>query len=99
MDISGEGLLAILLAGLLAGALAGRLVAGGGFGLIGDIAVGIVGALVGAWLLPRLGVHVQSGFVGLLIVALIGAIVLLLVLRLLSGGFRGRRWSVRSRRW
>lgn len=95
MNISGEGLLAILLAGLIAGWLAGKIVASGGFGLIGDIAVGIVGALIGTWLLPRVGlhVHVHSGFVGLIIVATIGAIILLLVIRIASGGFRRRRWG------
>jgi len=47
MHISGEGLLIMLLVGLVAGWLAGQLVAGGGFGLIPDIAIGIVGALIG----------------------------------------------------
>jgi len=94
MNISGEGLLAILLAGLIAGWLAGKIVASGGFGLIGDIAVGVVGALLGTWLLPRIGLHVHSsGFVGLIIVATIGAIILLLVIRLLSGGLGRRRWG------
>ena len=55
MYISGESLMVILLAGLIAGWLAGKIVAGGGFGLIGDIAVGIVGALIGTWLLPAWG--------------------------------------------
>lgn len=97
MYISGESLLAILLAGLIAGWLAGRFVAGGGFGLVGDVALGIVGALIGAWLLPRVGLHIHSGFVGTIIVAFIGAVIILLVIRLLTGGFRGRRWG--WRRW
>ncbi|HEX5238265.1 MAG TPA: GlsB/YeaQ/YmgE family stress response membrane protein [Sphingomicrobium sp.] len=99
MHMTGEGLLAILLAGLIAGWLAGKVVDGGGFGVIGDIAVGIVGALIGTWALPRVGVHIQSGLVGTIIVAFIGAVILLLILRLLSGGFRGRRWGVSRRRW
>ncbi len=99
MYISGEGLLAILVAGLIAGWLAGKIVASGGFGLIGDIAVGIVGALIGTWLLPRLGIHIHSGFVGTIIVATIGAILLLLVVRLLSGGLRPRGWVFPRRRW
>lgn len=98
MYINGEGLLAILVAGLIAGWLAGKIVAAGGFGLIGDIAVGVVGALIGTWLLPRIGVHVPRGFIGTLVVATIGAIVLLLVIRLLSGGLRRRRWTP-WRRW
>jgi uncharacterized membrane protein YeaQ/YmgE (transglycosylase-associated protein family) len=99
MYISGEGLLVILLAGLIAGWLAGKIVTGGGFGLIGDIAVGIVGALIGTWLLPRLGIHIGSGLVSTIIVATIGAVVLLLIIGLVSGGFPRRRWSFRWRRW
>jgi len=99
MYISGEGLIAILLAGLIAGWLAGKIVAGAGFGLIGDIAVGIVGALIGTWLLPRLGIHIGSSFVGTIIVATIGAIVLLLIIGLLSGNFPRRRWGLPWRRW
>ena len=61
MHISGEGLLIMLLVALVAGWLAGQLVAGSGFGLIPDIAIGIVGALIGTWLLPLLGVHIGGG--------------------------------------
>lgn len=99
MYISDERLLVIVLAGLVAGWLAGKIVAGGGFGLIGDIAVGIVGALIGTWLLSHLGIHIGSGFLSTVIVAAIGAIVLLLVIRLASGGFRRRRWGLPWRRW
>lgn len=99
MYLSGQGLLAILLAGLIAGWLAGKIVASGGFGLIGDIAVGIVGALIGTWLLPRLGIHIHRGFVGTIIVATIGAIILLLIIRLVSGGFGRRGWRPSWRRW
>ena len=99
MHISGESLLIILLAGLIAGWPAGKIVVGGGFGLIGDIAVGIVGALIGTWLLPRLGIHIGSGFVSTIIVATIGAVLLLLIIGLLSGGLPRRRWGLRWRRW
>ena len=51
--MSGQELLIILLVGLIAGWLAGQIVRGTGYGLIADIAIGIVGALIGAWLLPR----------------------------------------------
>ena len=65
MHISGESLLVILLVGVIAGWLAGKIVEGSGFGLIGDMAVGIVGALIGSWLMPRLGIHLASGiFIG-----------------------------------
>ena len=91
MHISDQGILVILLVGLIAGWLAGRIVEGGGFGLIGDIAIGIVGALIGSWLLPRLGIHLASGIVSDIIVATIGAVLLLLIARFASGGFHGRR--------
>ena len=92
MQMSGEALLMILLVGLIAGWLAGQLIAGGGFGLIGDIAIGIVGALIGSWMLPRLGVHIGTGFVAAIASATIGAVVLLLVVGLLRGGFPRRRY-------
>ena len=91
MYLSGESLLIILLVGLIAGWLAGELVAGGGFGLIGDIAIGIVGAFIGSWLLPRLGIHIGGGLVGMIVVATIGAVVLLILLGLFRGGFYPRR--------
>jgi uncharacterized membrane protein YeaQ/YmgE (transglycosylase-associated protein family) len=91
MRISGEGLLIILLVGLIAGWLAGQLVAGGGFGLVGDVAVGIVGALIGTWLLPQLGIHIGSGLVGAIVVATVGAVLLLLIIGLVRGGFPRRR--------
>ena len=55
--MSGQELLIILLVGLIAGWLAGQIVQGTGFGLIADIAIGIVGAFIGAWLLPHLHIH------------------------------------------
>lgn len=95
MHISGESLLVILLVGLVAGWLAGQIVDGGGFGLIGDIAVGIVGALIGSWLMPQLGIHIASGIVSAIIVATIGAVLLLLIVRLITGGFpRRRAWRL-----
>ena len=95
MHISDQGILVILLVGLIAGWLAGRIVDGGGFGLIGDIAVGIVGALIGSWLLPKLGIHMGSGLVSSIIVATLGAILLLLFVRFSSGSFpRRRAWRL-----
>ena len=84
------------------GWLAGVLMRGGGFGLIGDLIVGLVGAFIGDWLLPRLGIHLGVGIVALIMNALIGAIILLLLLRLIGGGGWGRRWSYGGRwgrRW
>jgi uncharacterized membrane protein YeaQ/YmgE (transglycosylase-associated protein family) len=91
MHLSDQGLIVILVVGLIVGWLAGKVVRGNGFGLIGDAAIGIVGALVGDWLLHRLGVHFGSGIIGLIINATIGAIVLLLVLRVMgASGWGGR---------
>lgn len=91
MHISGEGLLVIIIIGLIAGWLAGKIVMGGGFGLIGDIAIGIVGALVGSWLLPQLGIHLGAGLVSKIIVATMGAVLLLFIIGIIKGGFPPRR--------
>jgi len=99
MHISGESLLVVLLVGLIAGWLAGKIVAGGGFGLIGDIAIGIVGALIGSWLMPRLGVHMGAGIVSAVIVATIGAVLLLVIVGLLSGTYPRRRFWFSRRRF
>ena len=58
--MSGESLLIILVVGLIAGWLAGQIVQGTGFGLIGDLIIGVVGAFIGGWLLPQLGIHLGS---------------------------------------
>jgi uncharacterized membrane protein YeaQ/YmgE (transglycosylase-associated protein family) len=98
MYLSNQGLLVIIVVGIVAGWLAGRVMAGGGFGLIGDLVVGLIGAFIGDWLLPRLGIHLGVGIIELIINAFIGAIVFLFLLRLLGGGGWGyrRRWG---RRW
>jgi uncharacterized membrane protein YeaQ/YmgE (transglycosylase-associated protein family) len=93
MHLSNQSLLVILLVGIVSGWLAGRVMEGGGFGLIGDLLVGLIGAFIGDWLLPRLGIHLGVGIVASILNAFIGAVVLLLILRLLSGGFGRRRWS------
>jgi uncharacterized membrane protein YeaQ/YmgE (transglycosylase-associated protein family) len=79
-----ETLIIWLVIGAIAGWLAGVIVKGGGFGLIGDIVVGIIGAVVGGWLLPRLGIILGAGFVGAIINAVIGAVIVLLVVRLVK---------------
>jgi uncharacterized membrane protein YeaQ/YmgE (transglycosylase-associated protein family) len=81
--MAGESIIVWLIIGAIAGWLAGLIVQGGGFGLIGDIIVGIVGAFVAGFLFPRLGIHLGTGFVAAVIDAAIGAIVLLLIVKLI----------------
>jgi len=88
MYLSGESLIVILFVGLVAGWLAGKIVRGAGFGIIGDIAIGIVGAFIASWLFPRLGIRLGLGIVSQIIYSAIGAIILLLVVRLVRGGGR-----------
>jgi uncharacterized membrane protein YeaQ/YmgE (transglycosylase-associated protein family) len=83
-NMSLEALLIFLVIGLIAGWLAGQIMRGGGFGLVGDIVVGVIGAFIAGFLLPRLGIHIGSGFIEEVINALIGAVILLFVLRLIK---------------
>lgn len=76
-------LLTWIIVGLVAGVLA-SLVAGGGFGIIGDIIIGIVGAFVGGWIFSKLGIESPwGGMAGTIFVAFVGAVVLLFLLRLI----------------
>jgi uncharacterized membrane protein YeaQ/YmgE (transglycosylase-associated protein family) len=88
MYLSSEGLLVILFVGLIAGWLAGKIVRGTGFGIVGDIIVGIAGAFVASWLFPKLGIAIGTGLVREIIYSAIGAIVLLLIVRLIRTGGR-----------
>jgi uncharacterized membrane protein YeaQ/YmgE (transglycosylase-associated protein family) len=72
------------LIGLCAGWLAGQLVKGGGFGIVGDIIVGVIGALLGGYLFSFFGVSTGGGLLGSLVVATIGAVVLLFGIRLIK---------------
>src|SRR6202171_5274338 len=80
MQLSNESILVILFVGLVAGWLAGKIVRGTGFGIIGDILVGIAGALVASLLFPKLGIAIGNGpgRVREIIYPAIGAILLLL---------------------
>jgi len=73
-----------ILVGLVAGWLAGVIMKGGGYGVVGDIVVGIVGALIGGWLFTKMGVSSGGGLIGAIIVALVGAIILIALLRLIK---------------
>jgi uncharacterized membrane protein YeaQ/YmgE (transglycosylase-associated protein family) len=88
MHLTNESIIIILLVGLVAGWLAGKIVRGAGFGMIGDMVIGIVGALIASWLLPRLHIALGVGIIRQIIDATIGAVVLLLVVRLVRGGGR-----------
>lgn len=79
-----EAILIILIIGAVAGWLAGQIVRGMGFGLIGNIVVGIVGAFIAGWLLPRIGIAIGGGMIGSIINATIGAVVLLVILGLIK---------------
>ena len=89
-----EGIIAIIVIGIIAGWLAGKIVDGGGFGLVGDLVIGVLGAFIGDWLLPRLNIHLGVGLISLILNATIGAIVLLVILRVATGfgGWGNRRW-------
>jgi uncharacterized membrane protein YeaQ/YmgE (transglycosylase-associated protein family) len=78
------GIIAWLVIGAVAGWLAGKIVEGGGFGLIGDIVVGIIGAVIGGYLAGALGISIGGGLISSIIVAVIGAVILLFVLRLIK---------------
>ncbi len=98
MHLSNQSLVVTLLVGVVAGWLAGLLVRGVGFGLVGDLIIGVFGAFIGDWLLPELNIHIGAGIAGLVFDATIGAIVLLLVIRLVRGGGRwGSGGGYRSR--
>jgi uncharacterized membrane protein YeaQ/YmgE (transglycosylase-associated protein family) len=86
MHISNETLLIIVLVGIVAGWLAGRIVQGTGFGIGGDLVVGVLGAFIGSWLLPALGIHFASGLIAAIVSATVGAVALLLIIRLIRGG-------------
>jgi uncharacterized membrane protein YeaQ/YmgE (transglycosylase-associated protein family) len=88
MQISNEGILVILFVGLVAGWLAGKIVQGTGFGIIGDILVGIAGALVASFLFPKLGIALGTGLVREILYSAIGAILLLVIVRLVRTGGR-----------
>jgi uncharacterized membrane protein YeaQ/YmgE (transglycosylase-associated protein family) len=73
-----------LIVGLIAGWLAGLVMKGGGYGIIVDILLGIVGGWLGGWLFGRLGIWPAGGMLGSIIVAFIGAVILVGITRLLK---------------
>ncbi|TAK48021.1 MAG: GlsB/YeaQ/YmgE family stress response membrane protein [Xanthobacteraceae bacterium] len=78
-----ESIVIWLIVGAVAGWLAGMVVKGGGFGLLRNIAIGVIGAVVAGWLLPRIGLRMSGGTMAAIINATIGGIIVLVVLSLL----------------
>ena len=83
--MSTQNLIVFLAIGLVAGFLAGKIMKGKGFGVLGDLVLGVIGALVGGWLFGLLGIA-GGGIFGLLAAALVGALVVLYLLRLVKKG-------------
>lgn len=79
-----ESILIFLLIGAVAGWLAGLIVKGFGFGLIGNIVIGIIGAFIAGYIFPALNVSLGTGIVAAILHATVGAVILLLVVRLIK---------------
>lgn len=79
-----DGLLYWIVVGLIGGWLAGVVMKGGGYGIVADIVLGILGAIVGGWIFSMLGIGAGGGLVGGIIVAFIGAVVLVAISRALK---------------
>ena len=85
MTLDPGGLIAWLVVGLIAGFLASRVMRGRGYGMVVDVLVGLLGALVGGIVASALGVSGPVGFVGSIVIAFIGAVILIAIVRLLPG--------------
>jgi len=83
--MSTEHLLLFLVIGIVAGFLAGKIMKGAGYGLVGDLIVGVIGAFIGVWVFGLLGIAAE-GIIGLLVAAVVGALLLLFVIRLIKKG-------------
>ena len=77
-----QSLYVILLVGLIAAWVVAKIVTNHGMGIVGDALVGVIGAFIGPWLLPRLGIHLGTGYVFAILSAAVGAVALLLLVRL-----------------
>ncbi len=88
-DVSLTGVIWWLIVGLIAGVLASMVMRGGGYGIVGDIIVGLIGALIGGFLMSLLGLG-GGGFVWTIVVAFIGACILIAILRAFSGSYSRR---------
>ena len=86
MNLEPGGLIAWLVVGLIAGWLAGQFMKGGGYGIVGDIVIGIVGAFVGGFIFSLLLPGSSVGLIGSIVVAFIGAVILIAIVRALTRG-------------
>jgi len=84
MNMGAHGIFAWIIIGAIAGWLAGKVVKGEGYGFIGDIIVGIIGAIIGGFLAGALGVAGGGGMIASIVIATIGAIILVVILRMLK---------------
>ena len=80
-----QNLVLFLVVGVVAGFLAGKIMKGSGYGLVGDLVIGVVGSFIGAWLFGVLGIS-AGGILGLLVAAIVGALLLLFLVRLVKRG-------------
>ena len=78
------GFIAWIVVGLIAGWLAGLVMRGGGYGVLVDIVLGIVGGLLGGWIFGQLGIWPAGGMIGSIIVAFVGAVILVAITRLIK---------------
>ncbi len=86
MQLDPGGLIAWLVVGLIAGWLAGQFMRGGGYGIVGDIVLGIIGAFVGGFVFSLIMPGASVGLIGSIIVAFIGAVILIALARALTRG-------------
>lgn len=82
-----HGLIAWLIVGVIAGWLAGLLIRGSGFGVLGDIILGVLGALFGGWLFGAIGISLGVGWIGSIITATIGAVILVVIAKFVRRAF------------
>lgn len=78
------GFIGFIIIGIIAGWLAGQIMKGSGYGLLGDLVIGVIGAFLGGWLFSEMGIFPGTGLIGSLITATIGAIILLFLIRLIK---------------
>jgi uncharacterized membrane protein YeaQ/YmgE (transglycosylase-associated protein family) len=79
-----SGLIWWIVVGLIAGWLAGKVTKGGGFGVLMDIVIGMVGAIIGGWVFGLLGIYSNGGLIGSVLVAFVGAVILLWLVRMIK---------------